>query len=223
MKRIIVYVIMLVFLVGGLGFGTYTLIKETSYKNNNVSFTLKNDDAFFVASGSYYKGYTKTITFEEPNLTYDAHYLEEEKYNGVPANISPWNIGHSEFIRDVKIPENNIDIFVIELSITNKNSDKNLLFEIKNIATEVNQYFTTTVEYKQNQNAFSTMYSNENKTNIIDPLVTSSQDNKKININAKSIAWDNTLTIRITYKLNTKTHNFTYVNNLAVELSTQAI
>lgn len=218
-KKILYYSILLGLLVITAGFGVYTLISSTTYKNNEVSFKVNTQDAYFEASGDYYYGIT-----DEPTSTYvGAKYSQEDYYQGVVPSFSVWSLGTSEFVIDSANPENDVTELKYVITITNLNLEKELNIDIKGIAVHPNNHFITTVHYKDSIND-KLMFSSDdsvvgnNKDLYYNLDKTTDADDRYVNIINHKIASLDTLEITITLELNTKTKEFTLDNNIIFEM-----
>ena len=221
-SRIIIYSVLLGLLTALTGVGLFNLVVNTRYKNNEVSFKVNNDQTFFEVAGNYYYG---EIT--EPTKTYNAKYIQEDFYNGIDATIEPWDIGASQFIRDDEHPENDKDILTYIINITNKNSERNLNVKLNNVAVHKDAYFITEISYVNDGINKGLMFTNDSQKSDDDGYLNSY--NPAVNPNLVSIssdeivAFNKTLQIKITLKLNTRTKAFTVDNNFSIELESVAI
>lgn len=218
-KKIIYYSILLGVLAILTGFGIYNLISATTYKNNEVTFQVNNDDAFFEAHGNYYYGQTN-----EPTSTYvGAKYSQDDYYLGNIPTFSVWSLGTSEFVIDSANPENDVTELKYVITITNLNLEKELNIDIKGIAVHPNNHFITTVHYKDSIND-KLMFSSDdsvvgnNKDLYYNLDKTTDADDRYVNILNYKIASLDTLEITITLELNTKTKEFTLDNNITFEM-----
>ena len=219
-KKIIYYSILLCLLAITVGLGLYNLFSPTSYKNNEVSFKVNTQDAYFQAWGDYY-GIT-----DEPTSTYvGAKYTQEDFYQGVVPSFSVWSLGTSEFVIDEVNPENEVTELKYIISIKNLNLDKSLNIDVKGVAVHPNNHFITSIHYKSSsidEEVFSTdpnshgylykdVYYNLDKT--------TDSDDRYVNIVNQQLVSGDTLEITICLTLNTKTKEFTLDNNITFEMS----
>lgn len=220
-RRIIIYSVLLGFLTVLTGVGLFNLVVNTRYRNNEVSFKVNNDQAFFEVVANYYYGETA-----EPANSYNAKYLQEDFYNGEEATVNAWEIGPSVFVKDDEHPENNIELLTYTINITNRNAERNLNVKVNNVAVQKDAYFITEIFYKNDENDEKLMFTND--------VEKSSEDgylqfyNPAVNPNLVSITQNEvvgsnkTLQIKITLKLNTRTKAFTVDNNFSIELESIA-
>ena len=218
-KKIIYYSILLGVLVIAAGLGLYNLIIGTTYRNNEVSFKVNNDDAYFQAWGDYYYGNTDT-----PTSTYEgAIYSQEDFYQGTVPSFSVWSLGTSEFVIDNANAENDVTELKYVVSIKNLNMEKALNIDVKGIAVHPNNHFITTVHYKRT--AFDgIIFSNDEDSPVNKDLYynldkTTDADDRYVNIVNQQLAIGDTLQITISLTLNTKTKGFTLDNNIAFEMT----
>lgn len=217
-RRIVVYGVFLGLLTILTCFGLFTLILSPKYTNNNVTFTVKNDEAFFQVVGKYYYG-----EVEEPTLSYEAKYTQEElydgKYTGEDTTIEAWDIGESVFVRDEQNPEGNKMVLKYVLVITNKNRERNLSVKLNNVAVHKDKYFLTKIEYDND-----VVFYNTNREGEIQVGMSYYKPNESLNSvnidNAKILGKDNnsssvnnSFTVTITMILNTRTKPFNIANN----------
>lgn len=219
-KKIIYYSILLGLLVVAVGFGLYNLIIGTSYKNNELSFKVNNEDAFFQAWGDYYCGSTDT-----PTSTYvGAKYSQEDYYQGNIPTFSVWSLGTSEFIIDNNNPENDVTELKYVVTIKNLNMEKSLNIDVKGVAVHPNAHFITSIHYKSS--AFDgIIFSNDTDSPVNKDLYynldkTTDSDDRYVNIVNHQIGSGDTLEITISLQLNTKTKEFTLDNNISFEMTT---
>ena len=218
-KKIIYYSILLGVLVIAAGLGLYNLIIGTTYRNNEVSFKVNNEDAYFQAWGDYYYGNTDT-----PTSTYEgAKYSQEDFYQGTVPSFSVWSLGTSEFVIDNANAENDVTELKYVVSIKNLNMEKALNIDVKGIAVHPNNHFITTVHYKST--AFDgIIFSNDEDSPVNKDLYynldkTTDADDRYVNIVNQQLAIGDTLQITISLTLNTKTKGFTLDNNIAFEMT----
>ena len=218
-KKIIYYSILLGVLVIAAGLGLYNLIIGTTYRNNEVSFKVNNEDAYFQAWGDYYYGNTDT-----PTSTYEgAKYSQEDFYQGTVPSFSVWSLGTSEFVIDNVNAENDVTELKYVVSIKNLNMEKALNIDVKGIAVHPNNHFITTVHYKST--AFDgIIFSNDEDSPVNKDLYynldkTTDADDRYVNIVNQQLAIGDTLQITISLTLNTKTKGFTLDNNIAFEMT----
>lgn len=213
-RRIVVYSIFLGLLTVLTCFGLFTLILNPNYTNNNVTFTVKNDEAYFQVVGKYYYG-----EVAEPTNTYTAKYIQEDVYKGEDTTIEAWDIGESVFVRDDQKPEENKMVLKYVLVITNKNRERNLSVKLNNVAVHKDKYFLTKIEYDNDVVFYNTNKEGEsqvgmsyykpndlpNAVNIDNAKILSKDDN--------SSSINNSFTVTITMLLNTRTKPFNIANN----------
>lgn len=218
-KRIIIYSVLVCILTSLICFGLFDLILKTRYKNNEITFRVNNDDAFFVASGEYYYGDTS-----EPTKTYSAQYIQEEYYSGKQVTISPWNIGESKFVNDDDNPNNNVKTLTYVINIKNANSERNLAINLLSVAAHKTPYFYTEISYKNADNDEITKFSNNPDNLVLNDLYYNPVTNPtKVNITEKEVVGSNkSLQITIKLTLNTRTKSFTVDNNFILELESIA-
>lgn len=219
-KRIIYYSILLGLLTIVAGFGLYSLISATSYKNNDISFKVNNEDAFFQASGDYYYGATDT-----PTSTYEgAKYSQEDYYQGIVPSFSIWSLGTSEFIVDASNPENDVTELKYVVKIKNLNMENSLNIDVKGVAVHPSSHFITSIHYKTST-VDGIIFSNDEDNPVNKDLYynldkNSPDDDRYVNVVNQELASGDTLEITINLILNTKTKQFTFDNNITFEIST---
>ena len=224
-QRIIIYSILLGLLTIITGFGLFNLVVNTHYTNNEVSFKVKNEEAYFEATGKYFYGDTT-----EPSLpVYNAKYLQEYLYQGVDATIPTWEIGNSEFVNDDAHPENNKKVITYVIEIYNRNEERNLNIKLNNVAIQKDAYFITDISYKNFGSEAEAdeprkIFSNnpEAPTNK-DLYYRPTENPNAVSITANEVVeYNQKLQITITLTLNTRTKAFTVDNNFSIVLESVA-
>ncbi|MBE7082756.1 MAG: hypothetical protein E7378_03685 [Clostridiales bacterium] len=219
--RLTINIILAVLLVFLGTLGTVQLVKDWKYKNNDVSFIVNDQDAYFSAVGNYYYG-QEAINSKTPSIEeYKVEYTQEHYYAKEEFQVGNWAIGDTKFVLD------EIDIFMIELNITNLNLEyamvakaKDIAYQNNTTAGEIDPFFITKVDYKNGSSAQKTVFCNdpENKVNL--HYYNASAALKTVSINEEVIAPGETLTMIFTYKLNTRTDKFEFAaNNIKIELT----
>lgn len=214
-KRIVIYSVFLVVLTIMTILGLINLVLDTKYTNNDITFTVNNEEAYFVASGQYYYG-----DVSEPTKTYSAQYTQEDLYKGEQITIEEWDIGNSAFVNDDQNPENNIKTLKYVITITNRNDERNLSIKLNNVAVHKDGYFTTEIKFNDEQvycNA-ETNYINQN--NMFDDTTNSSLVSAK---EGKVIGVNGSLKITIVMNLITRSKPISAVNNFNFELTSVQI
>ena len=223
-KRIILYSILLGILTVTFGLGIYGLISATRYKNNNVSFVVNNNQAYFSSIGQYYCG-ENAILSGVPNSSYEARYTQADYYNGANGTVDAWQIGASEFIYSDIEPETNVSTLKYVIKIKNENSERNLSVKLNGVAVNQYNYFITNIKYQNGDNSETTVFSNdpENLVNYnlyFNPTISPN----KVDIPTEEVVQrGDTLTVTITLTLNTKTKAFNLENNFGFVLDSVAI
>lgn len=197
-RRIIVYSVFLGVLTILTCFGLFNLILKTKYTNNEITFRVKNDLAFFEANARYYYG-----DVADPTQIYSAKYTQEDLYNGKykdeDTTIEPWDIGESVFINDETNPENNKKVLKYVITISNKNRERNLSIKLGNVAYQNDRLFLTEIKY-DNVIVFSNGETIINQDNMF------TTSNNSVSANGeKVIGIDASFTVEITLTLNTRT------------------
>ena len=202
-RRIIVYSVFLGVLTILTCFGLFNLILKTKYTNNEITFRVKNDLAYFEANANYYYG---EVT--EPTQTYNAKYTQEDVYSGEETTIEPWDIGESMFIYDAPNSENNKEVLKYVITITNKNDERNLSIKLGNVACQNGKLFTTEIKFDN-----VVVFDNGATPINLGNMFTVSTSSVSANI-AKVIGKDVSLNIEITLSLKTRTTPFNTENNI---------
>lgn len=219
-KKMIYYGILLGLLAIVAGFGLYNIVSSVNYKNNELTFKVNNEEAYFQASGDYYYGDT-----DVPTSTYvGAKYSQDDYYQGVVPSFSVWSLGTSEFKIDDANPDNNVTTLKYVISIKNLNTEKSLNINTKNVAVHPYAHFITTIHYEST--SFNGVIFSNDPDNSVNKVLyynldkTSDADDKYVSIPNQALVSGDTLKITITLTLNTKTKEIRdFDNNITFELS----
>lgn len=214
-KRIVIYSVFLGVLAIMTILGLVNLVLDTKYTNNDVTFTVKNEEAYFVASGQYYYG-----DVSEPTKTYSAQYTQEDLYKGEEITIEEWNIGNSAFVNDDQNPENNVKTLKYVITITNRNDERNLSIKLNNVAVHKDGYFTTEIKYNDEQVYYNAETNYVNKNNMFDDATNNTLVSAK---EGKVIGVNDSLKITIVMNLITRSKPISAVNNFNFELKSVQI
>lgn len=213
-RKIIIYSVLLGLLLIMAGVGVFDLVIKTKYKNNEITFRVQNEDAFFVANASYYYG---DVT--EATKTFNLSYSQDDYYNGKVCQGGTWNIGNSQFVYDENNSQNNITLLKYVFSIKNINDEKKLNVKLSNVAANINNYFTTTINYKNGTND-RVMFSNNPNNEVNKSLYYNEATPNKVDISTNEyVEMGQTLEITITLELIKVAESFNISNNFSLELA----
>lgn len=214
-KRIVIYSVFLGVLTIMTILGLVNLILETKYTNNDITFTVNNKEAYFVASGQYYYG-----NVSEPTKTYSAQYTQEDLYKGEQITIEEWNIGESVFVPEATNEEDVIKTLKYVITITNRNDERNLSIKLNNVAVHKDGYFTTEIKFNDEQVYYNAETNYINKNNMFDDSTNTSLVSAK---EGKVIGVNGSLKITIVMNLITRSKPINAVNNFNFELTSVQI
>lgn len=212
-RRIVIYSIFLALLTALTGLGVYNLIRSTVYKNNEVSFVVNNQEAYFIADGSYYYGKDA-----EASYPYHARYLQEDYYQGQSASVGTWTIGTSQF----KVDE--ITELKYVINISNKNDKRNLKVNLSKVAMHKGVNFITEIKYQIADQAEEIVFSNKEGQQVNYSYYNESSSPDSVTVGDDAVLGiGKSMQITITLTLNTKTKGFTINNNFAITLESVAV
>ena len=214
-RKIIIYSVLLGLLLIMTGVGIFDLVIKTKYKNNEITFRVQNDDVFFVANASYYYG-----DVSEATKTFNLSYSQGDYYKGKVCQGGTWNIGNSQFVYDDNNPQNNITLLKYVFSIKNINDEKKLNVKLSNVAANKNNYFITTISYKNGTND-RVMFSNNPNNEVNKKLYYNEFTTPyKVDISTNEyVKKEQTLEITITLELIKVAESFNVSNNFSLELA----
>lgn len=214
-KRIVIYSVFLGVLTIMTILGLVNLVLGTKYTNNDVTFTVKNEEAYFIASGQYYYG-----DVLDPTKTFSAQYTQEDLYKGEERPSVEWDIGNSTFVNDDQNPENSIKTLKYVITIINRNDERNLSIKLNNVAVHKDGYFTTEIKYNDEQVYCNAETNYINRNNMFDDTTNNTLVSAK---EGKVIGVNGSLKITIVINLVTRSKPISAVNNFNFELSSVQI
>lgn len=220
-RKLIIYVVILILLFVSLGAGTFAILKQNSYKDNNVTIEITNKKAYSRIQAKYYhNGEEKT------DLSYDESYEEGYDYSPNGFTTYPeWKIGESAFTVDYN--GEGPETLKYEIIVTNLNNEYDLLVSLKDVAVgekevgaEKEVYFYTTISYQINSQEPEIKFCNKE-----DSLVGYNEynGNQKVSVKdqqliPKAQSINSTLKIVIEIERKTKVKAFDISNNFKISL-----
>lgn len=227
-KRITAYIVCLIVLLLCLSIGTVAAITKEQYKNNNIYFTVSDEDAFCSLEAKYfYCGQEQTDQAYEKKMYTESNRYSKDGFEG----FGSWkNLTQTSYFD--KDYEGSAETIGFEFRIQNLNTEKDLYVSLYDIAVgeqfpqDGNEvYFYTTVIYNVNGQQ-TTIFSNKGEKENYNETYVAQGQKQKVSLNSKNTACkipvNQSAVIKIEMERKTIVKQFEIKNNIKVNLSTTA-